>query len=88
MSTPSLADCIRDGLLQVRVTTRAAAERIRLETAGDRAPLVRVDVTVVPEKGKANDVVLALLAKALGRPKSALSIVRGETARDKIIRVG
>jgi uncharacterized protein YggU (UPF0235/DUF167 family) len=41
----------------------------------------------MPEAGKANAAVLALLAKALGVPKSALSIVRGETGRDKRVRL-
>ncbi len=88
MSRPDLAACVTNGLLHVRVTTKASAERIRIEERAGEAPLVRVDVTVAPEKGKANEVVLALLAKALGRPKSALSIQQGETARDKVVRVG
>jgi uncharacterized protein YggU (UPF0235/DUF167 family) len=88
MNAPALADCLRDGALRVRVTTKASAERIRIEERPGEAPLVRVDVTVAPEKGKANAVVLALLAKALGRPKSELAIVQGETSRDKIVRVG
>jgi uncharacterized protein YggU (UPF0235/DUF167 family) len=46
-----------------------------------------VRVTATPEAGKANAAVLALLAKALGVPKSALSIVRGETGRDKRVRL-
>ena len=87
MSAPPLAACIVDGLLRIRVTTKAAAERIRIEERPGEIPLVRVDVTVVPEKGKANAVIIALLAKALGRPKSALAIVQGETGRDKVIRV-
>jgi uncharacterized protein YggU (UPF0235/DUF167 family) len=46
-----------------------------------------VRVTAAPEDGKANAAVIALLAKALGVPRSALAIVRGATARDKIIRL-
>jgi len=49
--------------------------------------VLRVYVTVVPEDGKANAAVLKLLAKALGVPKSRLEIVRGHTARDKVVRV-
>ncbi len=44
---------------------------------------VRVYVTCVPENGKANQVVIKLLAKALGCSKSSLTLVRGETSRKK-----
>ncbi|MCX8508948.1 MAG: DUF167 domain-containing protein, partial [Rhodobacteraceae bacterium] len=47
--------------IAVRVTPKAA--RARIELAGD---LIRIYVTVVPEDGKANAAVQALLAKALG----------------------
>ena len=54
----------------------------------DGAPAVlNVRTTVTPEDGKANDAILALLAKALGRPRSALTLVRGATARDKVVLV-
>ncbi len=87
MSVTTLADCVRDGLLRIRVTTKASADRIRIEERPGEPPLVRVDVTVVPEKGKANEVIVALLARALGRPKRALTIIQGETSREKTIRV-
>ncbi len=43
--------------------------------------------TAVPDKGKANAAVIALLAKALGVPKSAITLVSGDTARQKTVRV-
>lgn len=73
--------------LTVRVTPKASAARIRLEHDESGAPVYRVYVTVAPEDGKANKAVIALLAKAMGVPKSALSIVRGATGRDKIIEL-
>ena len=68
--------------LMLRVTPNAGADTL---TIGDG--IVQVRVTATPEAGKANAAVLALLAKALGVPKSALSIVRGETGRDKRVRL-
>lgn len=67
----------------VRVTPRAAANRITVDEAGG----LRVSVTTAPEGGKANAAVIKLLAKAIGIPKSRLSLIRGETARDKSFRV-
>lgn len=71
----------------VRVTPKASANRIKVETLEDGSKLVRVYVTVVPENGKANHAVLKLLAKDMGVPKSSLSIVRGETDRNKLINL-
>ena len=68
--------------LMLRVTPNAGADTL---TIGEG--IVQVRVTATPEAGKANTAVLALLAKALGVPKSALSIVRGETGRDKRVRL-
>jgi uncharacterized protein YggU (UPF0235/DUF167 family) len=53
----------------------------------DGSAVIRVRVTAVPDKGKANAAVTVLLAKALGVPKSAISVVSGETARLKTIAV-
>ncbi|RVV99163.1 DUF167 domain-containing protein [Mesobaculum littorinae] len=67
--------------IAVRVTPRAARNAVVEGT-----PL-RVYVTVPPEDGKANAAVQKLLAKALGVPKSRLTLLRGATSRDKVFRV-
>ena len=72
------------GSLQVRVTPKASANRIRIEERPE-GPLVRVDVTVTPEDGKANKQGVKLVAKELGLSKSALVIVRGQTNREKTV---
>ena len=74
------------GYLTIRATPNAAANEIRLPAPG-AAGVVNLRTTATPEDGKANDVVLALLAKALGCPRSALTLVRGATARNKVIHV-
>jgi hypothetical protein len=45
-------------------------------------------VTDPPEKGKANEKVLELLAYHLAVPKSSVRIIAGKSARIKIIDVG
>jgi uncharacterized protein (TIGR00251 family) len=67
--------------LEVRVTPRAKRNTVELASPGH----LRVRVTVAPEDGKANAAVLKLLAKTLGIPKSRMSIIRGQTNRDKVI---
>lgn len=49
--------------------------------------MLRLRVAAVPDKGKANAAVIALLAKALGVPKSAIAVTSGETARLKTVRI-
>lgn len=70
------------GRLALRVTPGASAEAIALGDAG-----LAVRVTAAPEAGKANAAVLALLARALGVPKTSLEIVRGDTGRDKLVQL-
>lgn len=74
-------------LIPVRVTPRARREGFALTTGDDGAPMLRVHVRAVPEDGRANAAVCALLAAALGVPKSALSVAHGATSRMKLIRV-
>lgn len=75
-------------LVSLRVTPNAAADRIEgTETRDDGNTVLRIRVTAVPDKGKANAAVIALLAKAIGVPKSAITLVSGETARLKTVRI-
>lgn len=73
--------------LSIKVTPKASANRIKVETQSDGSLLYRVYVTVAAEDGKANAAVIALIAKELGIAKSKVSIVRGHTSRDKIIKI-
>jgi|TARA_Y100000310_G_scaffold133297_1_gene132193 hypothetical protein len=67
----------------VRVTPRAKRNAIELDDDGR----IRVRVTAVPERGKANAAVVALIAKTLGLSKRSIAVVRGHTSRDKLIAV-
>jgi uncharacterized protein YggU (UPF0235/DUF167 family) len=74
--------------LTVRVTPRGGRDAVEGWTRDEAGrPVLKVRVAAAAVEGGANAAVLGLLAKALGRPKSALSIVRGETARLKQIEV-
>nr|WP_295888258.1 DUF167 family protein [uncultured Devosia sp.] len=74
--------------LFVRVTPNANRDAVEgIEIRDDGTAVLRVRVRAVPDKGKANASVVALLAKALGVPKSAISVASGETARLKTLDV-
>jgi len=71
------------GLLRVRVQPRAR----RNEIAGERDGRLMVRVTAPPVDGRANDAVRKLLAKRLGVAPSRVTVLRGESARDKVVEV-
>lgn len=75
-------------LLKLRVTPNAGRDVIEgFEFLADGTEVLRIRVSAVPDKGKANAAVIALLAKALGLPKSSMTLVSGETARLKTVRI-
>ncbi len=85
---PAIAKTDGGLLLVVRLTPGASANRIvGLETRDDGQEVLRVSVTAPPEKGKANQALIALLAKQLGVAKSAISLQSGETSRQKLLEV-
>ncbi len=49
--------------------------------------ILKLRVQAPPEKGRANEAVCALLAKALGCPARDVSVVAGATARDKTVAI-
>jgi uncharacterized protein (TIGR00251 family) len=63
------------------VSAHAGARRNAI--LGIRGGALRVAVTAAPEKGKANQAIVALLSKTLGVPKSAIEIASGDTSRQK-----
>lgn len=85
-NTPDLSPLAVPGTrIALRVTPKASRNAVvPAECPG--GPL-RIYVTTAPEGGKANAAVLKLLAKALGLPKSRLTIVQGDTGRDKLVQI-
>src|SRR5690606_6251049 len=74
--------------LYLRVTPNAGRDQIDgPEPRDDGTVVLRVRVKAVPDKGKANAAVIALLAKAFGIPKSSITLVSGDTARLKTLAV-
>jgi uncharacterized protein (TIGR00251 family) len=67
----------------VRVSPRAKTTSV----LGVHADALKLAVTAPPDKGKANAAVTALLADALGLPKSAVAVIAGATSRTKRVRI-
>jgi uncharacterized protein len=67
----------------VILPVRAHASARRNAILGVREGALRVAVTGTPEKGKANQAIIALLSKTLGISKSSIEIVSGDTSPRK-----
>ena len=80
---------VEDGVtVRVRVAPKAARDRIvGLAAEPDGKPVLKVGVTAPPERGKANDAVIKLLAKSWRMPKTAISVRRGASDRRKLLHV-
>jgi len=72
-----------EGRLGLRVTPGARVEGIAIDNGR-----VLAKVRARPQDGAANDAVIALLAKALGCAPSTITLLRGATSREKLVRIG
>ena len=59
----------------------------RDQVMGERDGAVLIRISAPPVDGKANAALITFVAKTIGVPKGAVTIVRGETSRNKVIRV-
>lgn len=69
--------------LNLRVTAGAREDGI----SGWQGRTLRVKVRARPEKGRANEAVIRLLAGRLKLPRARLTVVRGAASRDKTVEV-
>jgi uncharacterized protein (TIGR00251 family) len=70
---------------ETRVRLRVSPGAKRTELVGRHGEAWKVRVAAAPERGRANDAVLDLLSRELELPRSAVSIVSGHTAREKVV---
>ena len=88
-SAPAFYSSTPDGLrVAIKVAPKASRDRIGdvMTDADDRAVL-KVSVTAAPDRGKANDAVIRLLAKAWSVPKSSIRVTSGAADRRKTLHV-
>lgn len=69
--------------LAVKVLPKASKNEITGWENGE----LKVRLRAVPEKGKANQALIAFMAEALDISPSAISLLRGETSRHKLLLI-
>ncbi|MEP0846101.1 MAG: DUF167 domain-containing protein [Phycisphaerae bacterium] len=84
-ATPELAVTDSGDAIEFQVKVVPGASRDRI--AGLWNGALRVTVSAPPERGRANEAVVALLAKRLGVGRGEIAVVAGETQPLKRVRV-
>jgi uncharacterized protein YggU (UPF0235/DUF167 family) len=76
-----------DGLtLHVRLTPKSSRDALEgVEMLADGQTVLKARVRAVPEDGKANDALIALVAKSLKIPASRARLTSGATSRHKVL---
>lgn len=75
-------------IITIKLTPKASRNAIQgWGVDADGVPVLKVSVTAVPEKGKANAALINLLAKEWRLPKGNFRLIRGETDRLKQLEV-
>ena len=72
-----------DGIvLKIRISPNASKNQIMLSD-----DMIKVKVTAQPIENKANKALVGFLSKYLKVPKTSISIVKGETSKDKTLHI-
>ncbi len=74
-------------LLHVTVKPNAKATAVTGLSGPEDAPALAIRLAAKPVEGEANTTLIAFLSKALGIPKSRLSLHRGQTGRHKQVLI-
>jgi uncharacterized protein len=74
---------VPDADLTIRLQPRARKNAILEERDG----VLRVSVAAAPVDGRANAALCKLIAKRVGVARGRVSVIRGERAREKLVRV-
>lgn len=86
MAAPAWSLCEAGLRVTVRLTPRGGRDAIDgIEALTDGRQVLRCRVRSAPTGGEANTALVALLAKALGVPKSAVTLGQGAASRIKTL---
>jgi uncharacterized protein len=88
-SVPAPYSPTADGVrVAIKVSPKASRDRIgALLTDADGHAVLKISVTAAPDRGKANEAVIRLLAKAWSVPRTSIKVTSGVTDRRKTLHV-
>lgn len=70
-------------IIKVKVIPNSSQNKI----IGFEDGILKIKCTSTPEKGKANQAVIVMLAKCYQVPKSSVKLIKGKTSSQKIIEI-
>ncbi|MEI7731513.1 MAG: DUF167 domain-containing protein [Verrucomicrobiota bacterium] len=79
--------CLREQAEGVWISVKVQPRSPRNEITGPVANELKVKVTAPPVDSAANEVLVRYLAEVLDCPRGAVQLVRGQTARHKVVCV-
>ena len=85
MSLPPYLQQEKAGTLLLHLKVQPNASRSGI--AGPHGDRLKIRLQSPPQDGKANQELISFLSKLLDIPKSSMELIRGQTSRDKTIRV-
>lgn len=85
MTLPPYAETAKDGAIRLLVWVQPGAKKDAVEGVVDGRLKVKLKAQAV--ENKANEALVAYLAKRMGLPRRALDLSAGHTSRKKTIRV-
>jgi uncharacterized protein (TIGR00251 family) len=74
-----------EGFVNIRVVAKPGSTRQRILRTDPRGLVI--ELCAHPSQGRANAELIAFLADLLGTARSSVTIVRGQTARVKTVRI-
>ena len=77
-----------DGHEAIQLTLHVQPGAKRTEVAGTHGDALRIRLAAPPVDGKANAELLRFLADAFGVPLRDVTLVRGDSSRRKVVRIG
>jgi uncharacterized protein (TIGR00251 family) len=78
---------VRDTALGATFMVKVHPRARRNAVAGSIGDALKLALTAPPVEGKANEACILYLAEVLGVSRSSVTIVSGETSRQKVVRV-
>jgi uncharacterized protein (TIGR00251 family) len=72
----------------IRLHVRVVPGATTTQVVGRLGEAWKLRVHAAPERGRANEEVVVLLAETLGLPRADVRVVAGHTRRDKVVELG
>jgi len=75
----------KDGAVRFEVHAKPRARKSKV--VGERGDAVEIALAAPPVEGAANEELVRFVGKVLGLPKRDVTLVRGDTSREKLLAV-